>query len=108
MTSQKLTVFPGPVLEKNEQVIDWGTHRLLAYAVNSYVVVVDTVSMQVIQTLDDHSTPVTALHWAPQRYSNNNDAKPLLLATGDQSGMILVWNVAEGSIHMSFNAGTLP
>ena len=73
--------------------IDW-CNGLIAYASQKSVAVVSERSLQVVQTLDEHTAAVTCV-----RFSRTSVVTPtvaqnnLLLATGDQSGTIHIWIV---------------
>jgi hypothetical protein len=43
--------------------IDWGRQNLLAYGCQSYVVIIDPTSQAIIQTLDEHKSPVACVKW---------------------------------------------
>eukprot|EP01064_Diplonema_japonicum_P031193 TRINITY_DN5508_c1_g1_i1.p1 TRINITY_DN5508_c1_g1~~TRINITY_DN5508_c1_g1_i1.p1 ORF type:complete len:1195 (+),score=291.55 TRINITY_DN5508_c1_g1_i1:75-3659(+) len=72
------------------EACDWGEGRLLAYTHHTLVVVVDPGSNQVVQTLDGHVGNTTAVRFL-------TSTADVLLATGDNNGHIIVWQVREGS-----------
>ena len=73
--------------------IDW-CNGLIAYATQRSVAVVSERTLEVVQTLDDHATSVTAVRFARTTVMRPTVAQAeLLLATGDQSGTILLWHV---------------
>ena len=43
--------------------IDWSYHNLLAYACYGYVVIVDPISLSIIQTLDEHKAHISVVKW---------------------------------------------
>eukprot|EP01114_Cavostelium_apophysatum_P016161 TRINITY_DN4543_c0_g1_i5.p1 TRINITY_DN4543_c0_g1~~TRINITY_DN4543_c0_g1_i5.p1 ORF type:complete len:1158 (+),score=259.94 TRINITY_DN4543_c0_g1_i5:107-3580(+) len=92
-------VFSGRLSKDNEGALDWGKQNLIAFGCQSYVVTVDPVALEVIQTLDEHRAHVTAVKWSTEDLHNDLD-KPfrLKLASGDKIGCVIVWNVAEASV----------
>lgn len=100
-------IFPGGLIAPNRNAIDWGQQGLLAYGACSYVVIADVVdTMKRIQTLDGHSKPVTKLRWAREQLQFRNEANySLVLASGDEGGSILVWNIVDATIVASLNPG---
>lgn len=87
--------------------LDWGTANLIAYGCHSYVVVVDPVSLSVLQTLDEHRAAVCAVKWSPESLHNDlNKPYKLRLASGDLLGTVIVWHVLEASISWSLIQGT--
>ena len=79
--------------------IDW-CNGLIAYASQRSVVLVAERTMETVQTLDDHATGVTAVRFARSSVMRPTVAQAdLLLATGDQSGTILLWHVGFAFAH---------
>lgn len=85
-------VFPGRLNAENLGAIDW-SRGLVAYGCQCYVVVVSPHSMEIVQTLDDHHAPVTAVRWTRQTHTATVAQAELILASADSSGAIVVWNV---------------
>eukprot|EP00276_Gloeochaete_wittrockiana_P002310 CAMPEP_0184675902 /NCGR_PEP_ID=MMETSP0308-20130426/88063_1 /TAXON_ID=38269 /ORGANISM="Gloeochaete witrockiana, Strain SAG 46.84" /LENGTH=400 /DNA_ID=CAMNT_0027123689 /DNA_START=17 /DNA_END=1215 /DNA_ORIENTATION=- len=99
MPSLAPRTLPGVPSRENLGAVDWGWQRLFAYACQSVVVVVDPASLQVIQTLDHHSLPVTTLRWSPEPLRAGSDhAYQLKLASGDYGGTVHVWSVITGEV----------
>ncbi|CBH10372.1 hypothetical protein, conserved [Trypanosoma brucei gambiense DAL972] len=59
------------------------------------VIIIDMNSMQLVQTLHGHASPVTSVQWNPTSPSCSHQG--LLLFTGDRTGVLKVWNVTEGA-----------
>ncbi|KHN72098.1 WD repeat-containing protein 11 [Toxocara canis] len=75
---------------------------LLAYGSHCTLIVVDCLRRMIIQTLEKHNAAISHVSWAPEE-----DARPILerqlrCASADISGLIVVWNVLEGSPLSSF------
>eukprot|EP00002_Diphylleia_rotans_P020052 TRINITY_DN3886_c0_g1_i4.p1 TRINITY_DN3886_c0_g1~~TRINITY_DN3886_c0_g1_i4.p1 ORF type:complete len:1239 (+),score=189.29 TRINITY_DN3886_c0_g1_i4:1280-4996(+) len=91
-------VIPGPPLPPNTEAIDWGPHGCVAYGTGSIVTVLDPQSGRIIQTLEGHRGCVTKVKWA---YSSMTSLPHGLnfvwkLASGDSTGMVIVWDVKDG------------
>ena len=83
--------------------IDW-CNGLIAYASQKSVAIVSERTLDVVQTLDDHATAVTAVRFARSTVMRPTVAQAeLLLATGDQSGTILLWHVGFVFLFFSFH-----
>lgn len=63
------------------------------------MVVIDPVNLGIVQTLDEHLSAVCCVKWShePIRYDIEN-SNVLKLASGDNGGNIIVWNVQEASV----------
>lgn len=54
-------------MPQNFSAVDWGSHNLIAYGCQGYLVVVDPSSVRVLQTLDFHgSAAVSCVRWCPE------------------------------------------
>lgn len=102
---------------KNKGALDWSSTSLLAYGSNHTVVVVDTVLLQVVQTLDKHKTAVVKVKWPGKIMSvatmsgasiQKPTYHPLLLASADTSGLVIVWDVITGVALHILNDGNRP
>ena len=92
-------IFPGLLHPSNEGAIDWGFQNLIAYACQSSVVVVDPVKLDILQTLDGHSSKIKAVRWSNNTLTNDcTESYKLKLASGDENGTILIWNVLEATV----------
>jgi len=89
-TSPRL--FPGRLCAENIGAVDW-SRGLVAYGCQCYVVVVSPRSLELVQTLDEHHAPITAVQWSRQTHTATVAQNELLLASADASGAIVVWNV---------------
>eukprot|EP00058_Branchiostoma_floridae_P022847 XP_002608337.1 hypothetical protein BRAFLDRAFT_126223 [Branchiostoma floridae] len=99
----------GALHHQNKGASDWGWPGLLAYGCQNFVVVVDTRTVQVIQTLDRHKTNVVKVKWARENYHHDlNLPYTLRLASADSHGRIVVWDVSQGLIRADFYDGTKP
>jgi WD40 repeat protein len=106
-TLQHQLIVPGALHPLNRGAIDWGPQRLVAYAAWSYIVIVDPHSMKRVQILDQHASPVRKVKWSSQSLNLNNEQRyNLQLASGDQSGAIYIWKVADASVSCVLNNGT--
>ena len=83
---------PGPCHPANQDTVTWGPDGLLAYGCHSVVVVVEPVSVQVLQCLSKHRSVVVSVKWSP---CSTGDRR-LGLASADMSGNIISWDVATG------------
>lgn len=64
-------------------------------------------NFQVLQTLDSHKSNVVKVKWAKENYHHTIEAPyTLRLASADSSGLIVIWDVANGSPRTSFSEGT--
>ena len=80
--------------------LDVGPQGLLAYGSQTLAVVVDPVTMQLVQTLDFHSAGLTRVRW---HYSVRT-AGGLCLASGDAAGTVVAWDVGEGAVSAVLHA----
>eukprot|EP01125_Pyxidicula_operculata_P000367 TRINITY_DN1040_c0_g4_i1.p1 TRINITY_DN1040_c0_g4~~TRINITY_DN1040_c0_g4_i1.p1 ORF type:complete len:1457 (-),score=346.27 TRINITY_DN1040_c0_g4_i1:66-4436(-) len=109
MKSSVFKVFPGPPHEANKFCIHWSSTNLIAYGCQNYVVILDPVSLNRIQTLDAHPSPVVKVKWCNRDMTLANfvsaktETYPLLLASGDTLGNIFIWDVQQASIIASLN-----
>ena len=93
---------PGPCHPSNQGTLTWGPDSLVAYGCNSVVVVVDPASVQVLQCLSKHKSPVCQVTW-----SRHLDTRRLVLASADTSGQIISWDVASGAFVKVVSDGNL-
>lgn len=56
-------LLPGKPDLENKGSIDWKKQNLLAVGCQSYIVVYETESLNIIQTLDEHKAKVTVVRW---------------------------------------------
>ena len=88
----------GEPCASSQHMVHFGAHHLAAFAAVSGsgdIIVVDTNSMQVVQTLSGHNSPVSCLLWRPQS-SSNLMPSPAQLYSGDKAGVVALWDVGEG------------
>lgn len=101
MITQNSLVIPGQLHSLNKMTMDWGPNKLIAYSSWNYIIIIDPKSMRRIHTLDKHTKIITKLKWAshdliPSSLYDYN----LTLASGDECGVILIWNVNEGIVQV--------
>ena len=64
---------------------------LLAVASERTAILLSQATLEVVQALDEHNVAITAVRFASRTLSHPaKDA--LVLATGDSSGQIFIWN----------------
>lgn len=56
-------LFPGRLSKDNRGAFDWGKQNLLAFGCQSYIVIVDPLSLDIVQTLDEHRAHVSSVKW---------------------------------------------
>ncbi|KAL4425017.1 hypothetical protein ABPG77_001795 [Micractinium sp. CCAP 211/92] len=96
-----LAHLPGPPGKGNRGAASLHDGRLLAYAAASAVLVVDAQNMTVATTLAGahRQAAVSALAWHPGGGAREpRAAAQLRLATGDEEGRVMVWNVNTGAV----------
>ncbi|KAK7110591.1 WD repeat-containing protein 11-like [Littorina saxatilis] len=99
----------GPLHLQNKSACDWGWQGVLAYGCQNLVTVVDPKSVQIIQVLDKHKGVVTQVKWAHENYHHDlNSPYSLRLASADSAGVIVVWDVAQGTSRSEFSDGNKP
>ncbi|XP_076467443.1 WD repeat-containing protein 11-like [Babylonia areolata] len=99
----------GPLHAQNKGACDWGWQGVLAYGCQNLVTVVDPKSVQVIQVLDKHKGFVTQVKWAHENYHHDlNSPYSLRLASADNTGAIVTWDVAQGTSRTEFSDGNKP
>ncbi|WAR21719.1 WDR11-like protein [Mya arenaria] len=99
----------GVLSQQNKGASDWGWQGLVAYGCNKNIVVVDPVTVQVLQVLDKHKSSVVKVRWSRENYAHDQGSPySLRLASGDSSGNIVIWDVAQGEPKSEFGDGTKP
>ncbi|KAA6419923.1 MAG: hypothetical protein FRX49_10113 [Trebouxia sp. A1-2] len=95
-----LGFLPGPVSKINAGAADLLAGELFAYAVSSGVAVVDVHRMQLTCVLHGghKSASTTAVSWAPECFSRDAATSSLRLASGDNEGRVVVWDVSSGTV----------
>ncbi|KAG7176660.1 WD repeat-containing protein 11-like [Homarus americanus] len=100
---------PGPVSPQNKGALDWGWQGFLAYGAQTTVVVVDPVTLQCAQTLTRHRNHVVKVRWRKTRHYHQLSAPySLILASADNSGTIIVWEVTRGEVTATLQDGNRP
>lgn len=89
-------IIPGPAHPTNKGSISWGHQGFIAYGSNTYVIVMEPVTAQHVQVFKGHKTFVKKVAWAPYSILEKNDNDFLTLASGDESGQIIIWNMKSG------------
>ncbi|XP_077991912.1 WD repeat-containing protein 11-like isoform X2 [Glandiceps talaboti] len=99
----------GILHNNNKGAADWGWQGMLAYGCQTSVVIVDTRTVQVLQTLERHRAIVVKVKWARQNY-HHDERSPytLRLASADAHGRIVVWDVSQAVHRVEFQDGTKP
>ncbi|XP_078310578.1 WD repeat-containing protein 11-like [Crassostrea virginica] len=102
-------VITGALHAQNKGAADWGWQGLLAYGCQGFVVVVDPKTIQVLQVLAKHKGSVVKVKWAKENYHHDlGNPYSLRLASGDTSGVIIVWDVTAGVAKSEFSEGNKP
>ncbi|CAL4175372.1 unnamed protein product [Meganyctiphanes norvegica] len=99
---------PGPVnTQHNKGALDWGWQGFLAYGAQTVVVVVDPVTLQYTQTLSKHRSHVVKVRWRKTHHYHQISAPySLVLASADNSGCIIIWDVNNGEALATLQDGT--
>ncbi|EDV20115.1 uncharacterized protein TRIADDRAFT_10380, partial [Trichoplax adhaerens] len=94
---------PGAINEGNRGACDWGWQSLFAYGCDKNVIVIDIVSFRALQTLVGHPACVVKVKWSLENYHHSlGSPYTLRLASADQAGNVIVWNVHDGSVIARF------
>ncbi|XP_077868471.1 WD repeat-containing protein 11 [Saccoglossus kowalevskii] len=106
LSSKTLT---GLLHNNNKGAADWGWQGMVAYGCQNFVVVLDTRTVQVLQTLERHRAPVLKVKWARQNYHHSKRSPyTLRLASADYHGRIVVWDIKQATIRAEFQDGNKP
>ncbi|CAH0382935.1 unnamed protein product [Bemisia tabaci] len=89
-------IIPGPAHPTNKGSISWGHQGFIAYGSNTYVIVMEPATAQHVQVFKGHKTFVKKVAWAPYSILEKNDNDFLTLASGDESGQIIIWSMKSG------------
>jgi hypothetical protein len=93
------TVTPGHPSAENRNALDW-REGLVAYGCQLLVCVVQAASPpQLIQSLTGHRLRVACVKFAgrPAQARDDGEGAPLLLASADTSGHVILWDVQRGA-----------
>ncbi len=105
MSPVVLRTMTGSCHPANKGAMDWSAQSgLVAMASHSLIVVVDPVSLQVVQVLDKHRSLVTQVAWC-RAPTAKHPADRLTLASADATGHIVVWNVKTGEVKAVLQEG---
>lgn len=105
-SSTRRRVLPGRPSKSNKGAVAWGRQGLAAYGCQCCVVVVDPSSLALLQTLDEHRAPVTCLQWGHESWEDKTSVEyPLILASGDAAGSVIVWDVLKAEIKATMESG---
>lgn len=75
-----------------------GWQRLIAFAHDNCISLVEPRSIAIVQSLNLHSATVTQLVWAPENYYHDSkNPYTHRLASADASGRIVIWDVASAT-----------
>lgn len=121
-------IFPSSIHSKNRGAIDIGWHKLIAFAAHRVILIVDSQSLDIIQTLE-HRVKATSsgddvisiVKWARTNYYHSASSSghlvdlaeltigqtapssyPLRLLTADTQGSMIVWDVVSGLAKITF------
>lgn len=90
-------IIPGALTNHNKGAIDWGWQSFLAYGCHRHVVVMDMKYLKIFQTLVKHKSDVVKVKWSKEcHYHDSFNPYNLVLASSDNSGTIVVWDVKQG------------
>lgn len=88
---------------------------MVAYGSHYTVVIVDPVQLKVVQTLDKHKAPIVKIKWPKRIHSNyvgnlstTDENIPMVLASGDSYGQIVIWDVATSNALHVLSEGMKP
>ncbi len=96
---------PSSASSSRSSLVDWSPcSGLIAHASNCLIVVVDPVTMQVVQVLDRHRAAVTRLCWT-RTPTAKHPADRLTLASADAAGNVVIWNVKSGEVKSVLQEG---
>ncbi|XP_050396083.2 WD repeat-containing protein 11 [Patella vulgata] len=99
----------GSLHAQNKGACDWGWQGLLAFGCYNYVNVIDPKTLQVIQTLEKHKANVVKVKWGKENYHHDlNSPYTLRLATADNNGVIIIWDVGQGHAKLEFSENNKP
>ncbi|XP_062608661.1 WD repeat-containing protein 11-like isoform X2 [Saccostrea cucullata] len=102
-------VITGALNAQNKGASDWGWQGLLSYGCQGFIVVVDPKTVQVLQVLAKHKGNVVKVKWAKENYHHDlGNPYSLRLASGDNNGVIIVWDVTSGTVKSEFSEGSKP
>jgi WD40 repeat protein len=82
-------------LKKFRERAHFASNSLLAFCCQNFIMIVDSESMQWVQSLDAHRAPTTAVQWCPmaRRHGVEERGNTSILASGDKKGVIIIWEV---------------
>ena len=85
---------PGNCSLQNRCSLNWGPDGCLSYGCGNLVVVIEPASCQYLQVLSKHRHAVVRTAWS------SSQEKRLGLASADEAGHILVWDVIQVFIYI--------
>ena len=121
-------IFPSSIHPKNRGAIDIGWHKLIAFASHRVILIIDSQSLHIIQTLE-HRGKVSAssdevvsiVKWSRRNYYHSASSSghlvdltevnvgqtapssyPLRLLSADTQGLMIVWDVVSGVAKITF------
>ena len=81
----------------------WGLNNLLAYCCQTFVTIFDPVSVQQVTSLFGHRHPTTSVEWCEMSKTRGIErGNSCVLASGDESGCIIVWDIRKARKICSF------
>jgi WD40 repeat protein len=74
----------------------WGLNNLMAYCAQTFVAIVDPCSVQMITCLYGHRAMTSAVQWSSNTRTRGIErGNSTTLASGDESGVIIVWDIKK-------------
>lgn len=106
MDSRRRVAFSLHHVHQNVHCLCWGPNGYLAVAAENFVHIYQLVSghLTLVRTLSKHKFNVTVVRFShPSVELSDADAFSLFLAVGDESGNLIVYDVASGERHSGFS-----
>ncbi|KAA3679176.1 uncharacterized protein DEA37_0006645 [Paragonimus westermani] len=84
--------------------VDYGWKGLLACGCFSTVIILDPTCAKSVQSLQGHRSSITIVTWAPENhYHDHKNPYCLRLASADDGGVIIIWDVVNASVITEFS-----
>lgn len=100
---------PGILTTNNKGAIDWGWQSFVAYGCFNHVIIIDTQNIKVFQTLQKHKGEVTKVKWSKESfYHDVSNPYTLKLASSDNMGCIVIWDVKMAKSTAVLSEGSKP
>ena len=121
-------IFPSSIHPKNRGAIDIGWHKLIAFASHRVILIIDSQSLHIVQTLEHRGKAsatsdevISIVKWARTNYYHSASSSghlvdlaertigqtapssyPLRLLSADTQGIMIVWDVVSGVAKINF------